>query len=303
MGLFQGGVSSLTGYHPEKLDPKTPSVGESYQAVVQVLDSRGVSRSARRDREFSNMPMMIRTVQAQEQYKALERDLINNLQTEQLQSIQQECVQTAYSLRSEEFKRRFRLGAICIVAALAAKVALSWPMEIAAISCLDHNVHPVLRWLQRVDMGSVFSLPSGESSSLHQWTGMPDDPSRLRFWQEARDGHHGVFEVAAVRLTNADHRAFLLRNSGMRRPVVSMASSADCSGRVLPVHRVSWGAEVAGSPADFSAAFFACLSSCRTSLSERLYVAEQFDPNKRCHGDAYQAIVQTLRSSWCCTAC
>lgn len=35
---------------PEKLDPKTPSVGESYQAVVQVLDSRGVSRSARRDR-------------------------------------------------------------------------------------------------------------------------------------------------------------------------------------------------------------------------------------------------------------
>ncbi|MEQ1749080.1 MAG: hypothetical protein ABL974_06630 [Prosthecobacter sp.] len=234
--------------------------------------------------------MMIRTVQAQEQYKALERDLINNLQTEQLQSIQQECVQTAYSLRSEEFKRRFGLGAICIVAALAAKVT-SWPMEIAAflasiIMCIRLAMAP------EGGYGLVFSLPSGESFSLHQWTGMPDDPSRLRFWQEARDGHHGVFEVAAVRLTNADHRAFLLRNSGIggmlfQWLVLLIAAVVFCLFiAFLGVQKLPVALPIFGS--------ILCLPFILNKYFGALQMGEQFDPNKRCHGNAYQAIVQTL---------
>jgi hypothetical protein len=258
---------------------------------------------------------MHRTSQAFDRYVALERELIDSLETEQLEELQRQCVQAASDLRSEEIEKHYRWGLICLGACLASALvgigvfllSLLWTRTFAIAlktgglsgyfllsSCtLVIGVWLVYKLWTKPEAdygyGLAFFLPDRSVFAVYEWVARPDNPSELRRWQEARDGQHGGIDVLAQRLQESDQKN-LKRAEGLGRNVFMGIVGLYVGGIALSC--------LGGAPIIllFGGLGLMFRHAYQKYLHYRGDTVPRYDldPDKSCFGHSYQRIIQVL---------
>lgn len=147
---------------------------------------------------------MARTTQAKERYEQLQSELLNVMSSEDLQRLEQDCVQIARVVRLQGLTTVAKLGGLFIVCYMVISVLPSATGFMAFLLCIAVGLLFTFTPSIGLGFGLVFRASNVEDFSMQRWLTQPDNNAALRIWQDFRDGTRSGFQASAEPLSIND---------------------------------------------------------------------------------------------------